>query len=336
MAKAIKENNPIEKARANYQKALLYYKSDQNKAIDYLDSVIKYSKDSKDKYFPAAAYCEKADFLKNQFKFKEAMDNYKLAEKIALQTNVDYYYVVREYIGITKSEDLGEYNEAVEIYKECYTYYKTKDYRTEQYANDFQDIIFGIADCYKSLKKTDSSTLYNKLGFRESSITKNTRLKYLFILNEGANQLQKRNYRAGLDSINKALPHMIKYNDRKQFNFYDKDKMDNYRLHEYPEAYGYNVSSVLNTLPLKKEDYESFEKLADSLKKGGREEAVLLIQGNEMKVYLEANPRFKTLTYYNDRMQKTSLNEIKNGCKVTPLMTQQAVDTVTKRKSHHL
>lgn len=213
MARAIKENKNIEKARANYQMALLYYKSDKNKAISYLDSVIKYSKDSKDKFFPAAAYCEKGDFLKKQFKFKEAMNSYKLAEIIALQTNLDYYYVVREYIGITKSEDLGEYNEALEIYKECYNYYKTKDYRTEKYANDFQDIIFGIADCYKSLQNTDSTTFYNKLGFRESKITNNTSLKYIFILNEGANQVLKKNYHAALDSINKALPQIIKNND---------------------------------------------------------------------------------------------------------------------------
>lgn len=213
MARAIKENKNIEKARANYQMALLYYKSDKNKAISYLDSVIKYSKDSKDKFFPAAAYCEKGDFLKKQFKFKEAMDSYKLAEIIALQTNLDYYYVVREYIGITKSEDLGEYNEALEIYKECYNYYKTKDYRTEKYANDFQDIIFGIADCYKSLQNTDSTTFYNKLGFRESKITNNTSLKYIFILNEGANQVLKKNYHAAIDSINKALPQIIKNND---------------------------------------------------------------------------------------------------------------------------
>lgn len=108
MAKALRENNNIRKTQANYQIALLYYKSDYNKAIQYLDSVIKYSKGSNNKFFPAAAYCEKADFLKYQFKFKEAMANYKLAEKNALQTNIDYYYVVREYIGITKSEDLGD------------------------------------------------------------------------------------------------------------------------------------------------------------------------------------------------------------------------------------
>lgn len=213
MAKAARENSSIRRAYANYQIALFYYKSDYNMAIQYLDSVIKYSKGSNDKFFPTAAYCEKADFLKYQFKFKEAMANYKLAEKSALQTNIDYYYVVREYIGITKSEDLGEYEEALEIYKECYKYYKTKNFRSERYAQDYQSIIFGIADCYKSLQNIDSTTHYNKLGYNESRITKNEEYQYLFILNEGANQVLKQNYDLALDSINKALPKMIEYNN---------------------------------------------------------------------------------------------------------------------------
>jgi AraC-like DNA-binding protein len=213
MTKATRENNNIRKAKANYQIALFYYKSDKNKAIQYLDSVIKYSKGTNDKFFPTAAYCEKADFLKSQFKFKEAMTNYNLAEKNALLTNIDYYYRVREYIGITKSEDLGEYNEALEIYKECYNYYKTKDFRTEKYALDFQNIIFGMADCYKSLQYTDSTTFYNKLGYNESTFTHNDPLKYIFILNEGANQVYKKNYNRAIDSINKALSKIISYND---------------------------------------------------------------------------------------------------------------------------
>jgi tetratricopeptide (TPR) repeat protein len=141
------------------------------------------------------------------------MDNYKLGEKIALQTNVDYYYIVRDYIGITKSEDLGEYDEALEIYRECYNYYKKKDYRTEQYYNSFQNIIFGIADCYKSLQNTDSTSFYNRLGLKETTITKNVSLQYIFILNEGANQIPKKNYLSAIDSINKALHKMIKYNE---------------------------------------------------------------------------------------------------------------------------
>lgn len=213
MTKAIKENNNIRKARANYQIAVLYYKTDINKAIMYLDSVIKYSNNTGDRSFPVAAYCEKADFLKMQYKFKEAMANYNQAEKIALKTNTDYYYVVREYIGITKSEDLGDYNEALEIYKECYRYYKSIDARNSRYSRRYQGIIFGLADCHKSLLNTDSTTYYNKLGYRESQITKNEEYKYLFVLNEGANQVLKKNYKVALDSINKSLPKMIEYNN---------------------------------------------------------------------------------------------------------------------------
>jgi AraC-like DNA-binding protein len=213
LTKANKENIPIRKAKANYQFALLYYDTNPNKAIMYLDSVIKYSLNTNDKYFPAAAYCEKAGFLKKQFKFKEAMANYNLAEKIALKINIDFYYNVRNYIGTTKSEDLEEYNEALTIYKECYHYYRTKDVRDPKYSNYYQNIIFGIADCFKSLNNTDSTSYYNKLGYIESNSTKDEEYKYLFILNEGANQVLKKNYKAALDSINKAIPKMIKYNN---------------------------------------------------------------------------------------------------------------------------
>lgn len=211
MAKAYKENNRIRKARGNYLTALLYYNSDMNKAIQYLDSVIKYSTGINDRSFPVAAYCEKADFLKRQFKFEEAMLNYKLAEKIALQTNLNYYYVVRGYIAVTKSEDLGDYKEALDIYKECFRFYKTKNYRSKKYADNFQYIIFGMANCYRSLKNIDSTTYYNKLGLWETKLTGNMALHYSFVLNEGANQVLRKNYNAALDSIHKALPKIEEY-----------------------------------------------------------------------------------------------------------------------------
>lgn len=213
LAKANRENISIRKAKANYHFALLYYDKNDTKAIMYLDSVIKYSLNTDDKYFPTAAYCEKADFLKKQFRFKEAMINYNLAEKNALKTNTDYYYNVLSYIGTTKSEDLGQYTEALTIYKKCYTYYRTKDVRSTKYADSYQDVIFGIADCYKSLNNPDSTTYYNKLGYKESKITKNEKYNSFFILNEGANHLIRKNYNAALDSINKALPILINYNN---------------------------------------------------------------------------------------------------------------------------
>ncbi len=126
---------------------------------------------------------------------------------------------------------------------------------------------------------------------------------------------------------------VLKNGTWKQFNFYDKDKQDNYRMHEYPEAYGYNVDSVLNNLPLKNDD-DSFESLANSLKKGGREEAVLLIEGREIKTFIETNPRFKTLNFYNDRMQKISLRELERGCKIQPVKKpEMRIETSSRKMS---
>ncbi|CAH0337387.1 hypothetical protein FVB9288_03146 [Flavobacterium sp. CECT 9288] len=143
-------------------------------------------------------------------KFDEALLNFNLAEQVALKTNIDYYYMVRDYIGTTKSEEMGEVEEALQLYHENYKYYKTKDYRGDYYSYYYQNTIFGLADCHKSLKHSDSTSYYNALGYKEATITKNNELQLMFTLNEGANQVDKRNFRAALDSINKALPGLIK------------------------------------------------------------------------------------------------------------------------------
>ncbi|TWI01229.1 AraC-like DNA-binding protein [Flavobacterium tiangeerense] len=208
--KAKKENKAIRKARGYYLYAILYYEDQPLKAIQYLDSVIKYSKIEPNKFFPAAAFCEKAGLLVDLRKFDEALLNFNLAEQVALKTNIDYYYMVRDYIGTTKSEEMGEVEEALQLYHENYKYYKTKDYRGDYYSYYYQNTIFGLADCHKSLKHSDSTTFYNKLGYKETTITKNNELQLMFTLNEGANQVDKRNFRAALDSINKALPGLIK------------------------------------------------------------------------------------------------------------------------------
>ncbi|MGH2665121.1 hypothetical protein [Flavobacterium sp.] len=190
----------------------LIYKGD--KAIMYLDSVIKYSINTGDPSFPNSAYCEKAAILERQSKFKEALNNYLLAEEYAIKHNrVDDYYRARFFIAISKSENLGEITEALQIYKEIFNHYRKTDIRDPKYSAIYQNTIFGIADSYKALKKTDSSSYYNKLGYNEAQITKNEQMLYMFTLNEGANQVVNENYQQALDSVNKALPMIKKYND---------------------------------------------------------------------------------------------------------------------------
>jgi AraC-like DNA-binding protein len=209
-AKNEKDNRQI--ARGYYWFSLM---NKEDKAISYLDSVIKYSTGSKDLNFPIAAYCEKGSILSKQSKHQEALDVFLLAEKYALKNNrTDDYYAIQFHIAVTRSENLGEIDEALDKYKACYHYFKSKNTKIPPYSYSYQKVIFAIADAYKTLHQTDSATYYNKLGYKEAKINGDQDFLYLFVLNEGANLVIKKKYNLALDSINKALPEMIKFNDK--------------------------------------------------------------------------------------------------------------------------
>ncbi|WP_396159383.1 helix-turn-helix domain-containing protein [Flavobacterium sp.] len=211
--KGKKESSSIRIAKGFYLLAYLEYDVNNKKALNLLDSVIKYSKMVDDTIFPAAAYREKADLLVKETFFKEAVENYKEAENYALKNNIDYYYIVRDAVANIKSENLGQVEDALEIYKEIFKFYSSKSFRNKKYSDNYLNIIFGLADVYKSLNKVDSSSYYNKLGYKEALIAKSEEYKYIFILNEGANQTVKGNYNEALDSLKKALPKMIFFKD---------------------------------------------------------------------------------------------------------------------------
>lgn len=211
--KAKKENNNGKIIRGYYLHSLFH---NPNKALIYLDSVIQYSINTDDEHFPNSAYCEKAFILESQFKYDEALENYLLAEKYAINKNrINDYYVARYYVAVTKSESLGENTEALNIYKEIFNHYKNgKVFDTDYSRVIYQKAIFGIADTYKALKSTDSASYYNKLGYRETKKTNNEQMLNLFILNEGANQVLTKNYKAASDSIKKAFPFLKRNNDK--------------------------------------------------------------------------------------------------------------------------
>lgn len=209
--KGKKERTSIRIAKGFYLLAYLEYGVNNKKALKLLDSVIKYSKKVDDTIFPAAAYREKADLLVKETSFKEAVKNYKEAENYALKNNIDYYHIIRDAVANTKSENLGQVEDALEIYKEGFKFYSSKNFRNKKYSDNYLNTIFGLADVYKSLNKVDSCSYYNKLGYKEAQIAKSEEYKYIFVLNEGANQTLKGNYNEALDSVKKALPKMIFY-----------------------------------------------------------------------------------------------------------------------------
>lgn len=204
-AKEDKDQSKI--ARGYYLYSLINQKE---KKIIYFDSIINNTKTSKtDKTFPIVAYLEKGYELENQLKFKEAINCYLKAEEFSLKRNIDYYYLSKFAISSIKSEKMGDVKESMPIMKECFDYFKNKK-NDPNYSFDYQNSLFAMADNYKSLNQLDSASYYNKLGYIDSKKTNNEILHYLFILNEGANQTLKKNYKAAIDSIDIALPKLKK------------------------------------------------------------------------------------------------------------------------------
>jgi len=129
----------------------------------------------------------------------------------------------------------------------------------------------------------------------------------------------------------------------KQFDLSDIDADGNYRIKEFPENYGYDIEKALSQLPLKILDQLEFASVIMSLKDGRREEAVLLKDGVEQKVFIEANPQYKSVNIYNEDLKKitspTSKEIIKDGVvklQVKKIESQPLKITRAKGKSKNI
>lgn len=204
--RARKNNSYINLSRGYF---LLSHLFEGTKAIQYLDHSIEFAKNTNDLKFPALSYSKKGYELKKQFRFDDALANFFMAEKYAKINNLDFYYNVKHSIGMLRSEELGQVEEALVLYRECFDYYKNKQVRSPKYAIEYHNVLFALADAHKSLCNLDSTSFYNELGYQESKATNDQFYIPLFILNEGANHVLKKNFKIALDSINKALPQII-------------------------------------------------------------------------------------------------------------------------------
>lgn len=210
--KAKKENNELEKGRSYYLLANSVYYDNLNLALEYFKKALEYSEKNDDSHIIPMIHYYIGGILQEKFKFKEAVNHYILADKT--NKNEGFSYELKLNIAVIKSEYLGEIDEALQLYKECYIFYNLKGPRNPKYHNFYKEILFDMADAYKAKKIVDSATYYNKLGIIESEFSNDEEMKFLFILNEGANQVINKNYTVASDSINKALPIMKKYNNK--------------------------------------------------------------------------------------------------------------------------
>ena len=315
--KAKKENNSSNLARAYYTNSLLHTGT---KKIVYFDSIINhtnipYSDDS----FPMFAFLEKGYELQNLNKIDEAIFNYKLAEDEALKrSKMDFYFTIQSEIGGLYSEKLGEFRKAIPFYLSNYNHFKNK----KTVYSDYEKALFSLADVYKSLHHTDSTTYYNKLGYKVSVENKNDYMKSLFILNEGANHLLKKEYKIALDSVNKSYKGISDANDQHNIlAYYYYKGIANKELGNHKIAVS-NFRAVDSLFAVNKNYYPEFvsgyEFLVDYYAKNNRSDSTMYYFNKLKKIDTYFQTNFKELlkslhtNYDLPKVIQSKENEINN------------------------
>jgi hypothetical protein len=100
---------------------------------------------------------------------------------------------------------------------------------------------------------------------------------------------------------------------------------------QFSSGYGYELDKVLDKFPIKElADAEQKEKMMKSLEKGNTTSVTFQKEGKEEKMFIEANPQFKTLTVYDASMKKQFQENEKRETKQEPDKAPDKKQTVKK------
>jgi len=94
------------------------------------------------------------------------------------------------------------------------------------------------------------------------------------------------------------------YKEWKQLDFTKKDKYGNYVENRYNDGYGYDLREAVAKFPVTELDGgKKEEDLLRSLERGNAQVATIDNNGEPMKVFLEANPKYKTINVYDEHFK---------------------------------
>ena len=95
-----------------------------------------------------------------------------------------------------------------------------------------------------------------------------------------------------------------KYNAWVQLNFGEKDENGNYKIKQFHQNYGYDLGATIAKYPIKElMDETRKERLIMSLQKGNLQSVTMEAGGKEEKMFISANPQFKTINVVDANMK---------------------------------
>lgn len=103
------------------------------------------------------------------------------------------------------------------------------------------------------------------------------------------------------------------YNSWLKFDFKQTENSGNFKINHYHQNYGYDLEASLEKHSIKELSTPQYkEDLLNSLKKGNLQSVTFVVGGVESKMFVEANPQFKTLNVYDGNLQRINHRESKD------------------------
>lgn len=159
-------------------------------------------------------------------------------------------------------------------------------------------------------RKSDSSDMYffNKYtaSFKPESESPEKAQTFYIKKNAGITAKEAYNLLNGR-AVNKDLTNHDgqQYNAWLQIDWNQKDDKGNHKFKTIHEAYGYDLDKELSKHPIKElNEPATKERLMQSLERGNLHQVTFMKGDREDKMFIEANPQFKTVNIYDSRLKK--------------------------------
>lgn len=158
-------------------------------------------------------------------------------------------------------------------------------------------------------KKSETTDLYffNKYDTRMKN-EKDETMAQTFYINKGWGVTLKEAYNLlNGRAVHKELTDKQdqKYQAWIQLDFGTKDKNGNYERKQFHQNYGYDLKEALSYYFIKEMVKEKdMEALMKSLERGNLQMVNVQTPGGDVKVFIEANPQYKTINVYDNKMNR--------------------------------
>ncbi len=218
------------------------------------------------------------------------------------EQNVEYLKNNIKYLGFSDSI-FPELMKNMENRFPEFTLTHTRDYGTEK------------LEAKLHFSKSQTSDMYFANNYL-ATLTKSNleKVSQLIYLEKGNGLTQKETYNLlSGRSVNTDLKNKEgeKYNAWIKLDFSQKEPNGNYKVNQYHEAYKYDLAATLGKYQIKElQDETQKERIMQSLQRGNKQQVTFEKNGVAEKLWIEANPQFKSLNIYDDQNKKVYVQNV--------------------------